>query len=168
MEKIKMFESRTLDDTITRRLCESSGLFLPGTNGSFTVGETRTCVTYTNHLSDSVKIGVCQKVRFFFELRRTWNQETMAAPRFAWNDLAGLSEPSRQERRAAIGRGRIKPTVKLRLPRGKARQIAWMSTIPGNHDETESLHISDGIGARNEKCLVSLCQFDHFVLVLSR
>lgn len=91
------------------------------------------------------------KNAFFFGLGRTRNQETMAAPKFLWNALAELSEPSREERRAAIGRRLIKPTVKLRLPRGKARQIAWMSTIPGNHDEAASLHISDGIGALDKR-----------------
>ena len=55
--------------------------------------------------------------------------------------LLSLAEPSREVRRVAIGRGRINPTIKLRLPRGKARQIAWMSTIPGNHDQVASRRV---------------------------
>jgi len=53
--------------------------------------------------------------------------------------------------RATIGHGCINPTVKLRLPRGKARQIAWMSTVSGHHDQFASLHIPDETGVRVKK-----------------
>jgi len=54
---------------------------------------------------------------------------------FARNALVGLAGSSWEEYHVAIGRGRINRTIKLRLPRGKARQITWMSTVPGNHDQ---------------------------------
>ena len=84
--------------------------------------------------------GFVKKYEFFFSrkeehgIRKPWRLQGAQRE----TPLVRLAEPSRKVRRVAIGRGRINPTIKLRLPRGKARQIAWMSTIPGNHDQTAS------------------------------
>lgn len=77
-----------------------------------------------------------KKCEFFFSrkeehgIRKPWRLQGAQRE----TPLPRLVEPSREVRRVAIGRGRIK----LRLPRGKTRQIAWMSTIPGNHDQVVS------------------------------
>lgn len=91
-----------------------------------------------------------KKVRFFFRARK--NTESGNHGDFKVRretPLLGLTEPSREVRRAAIGRGRINPTIKLRLPHAKARQIAWMSTVPGNHDQIVSPRISGEIPERS-------------------
>jgi len=79
---------------------------------------------------------------------------------FARNALVGLAGSSWKECHVAIGRGRINPTIKLRLPRGKARQITWMSTVPGNHDQVVPLHISSGIGGKSSLFSLTLLPYD--------
>lgn len=98
------------------------------------------------------KIGARQKVRFFSStkehgIRKPWRLQGAQRE----TPLPWLAEPSREARRVAIGRGRINPTIKLRLPRGKARQIAWMSTVPGNHDQIALPRISGGTDACQRK-----------------
>lgn len=90
----------------------------------------------------------------------------MEVPLLGGTPLLGSSNHRGKSLRATIGRGRINPTVKLRLPRGKARQIAWMSTVPGNHDQYASLHIPDGTGVRVKKSFSFTSLDQIFFLIL--
>lgn len=102
------------------------------------------CFSHTGeHELVTEKSVYVKKVRFFFRARKNAESGNHGDSKVRRETpLPGCAEPSREVRRVAIGRGRINPTIKLRLPRGKARQIAWMSTVSGNHDQIVSLRIS--------------------------